>query len=107
VTGFRHADGTAIAVARDEVIMNLTLSHCIAASSLRRLLTVRGDLRSEVAFQNDVDALLGRIEEMAVPFRSVAGLIAYSVECLESGTAQTESLPPSLCSQQAALQWVA
>jgi hypothetical protein len=65
--------------------MNLSLYEFVAAPLVRRTLVVRGDVRSDVAFQNDINALLAEIEEEPVPFRSMSGLTSYSVSWLEKG----------------------
>jgi hypothetical protein len=44
----------------------------LASSDVRRALTPEGDLRGDVAFQNDVNALLARVEQMSVPWRALA-----------------------------------
>lgn len=79
------APGTTIAVKMAEVIMKLAASESVAAGRVRRVLTVRGDFRSDDAFENDINALLARMEDIAVPFRSVAGLASYSVGWVERG----------------------
>ena len=44
----------------------------VTAAEARRALT-DGDIRSEVAFQNDINTLLARLEETKVPLRALAG----------------------------------
>jgi hypothetical protein len=44
----------------------------VASGDVRRSLTREGDLRGDVAFQNDVNALLARVEQMAVPWRALS-----------------------------------
>ncbi len=44
----------------------------LASSDVRRALTPEGDLRGDVAFQNDVNALLARVEQMSVPWRALS-----------------------------------
>ena len=63
--------------------MNLSNCKFVAAPLVRRTLIVRGDVRADVAFQNDINALMAQIEEEPIPFRSVAGLTSYSVDWLE------------------------
>jgi hypothetical protein len=46
----------------------------MAATEVRRSLTADGDLRSEVDFQNDVNALLARVEQWQMPWRSLSDL---------------------------------
>jgi len=44
----------------------------VTAAEARRALT-NGDIRSEVAFQNDINTLLARLEETKVPLQALAG----------------------------------
>jgi hypothetical protein len=44
----------------------------LASGDVRRALTPEGDLRGDVAFQNDVNALLARVEQMSVPWRALS-----------------------------------
>jgi hypothetical protein len=44
----------------------------VTAAEARRALT-DGDIRSEVAFQNDINTLLARLEERKVPLRALSG----------------------------------
>jgi hypothetical protein len=43
----------------------------VTAAEARRALT-DGDIRSEVAFQNDINTLLARLEETKVPLRALS-----------------------------------
>jgi hypothetical protein len=43
----------------------------VTAAEARRVIT-NGDLRSEVAFQNDINTLLARLEETKVPLRALS-----------------------------------
>jgi hypothetical protein len=40
----------------------------VTASAVRRALTPAGDIRSDVAFQHDVNALLSRFEHLQMPW---------------------------------------
>src|SRR3954463_14309672 len=40
----------------------------VRATDVRRSLTIPGDVRTEVAFQNDINALLARFDEARVPW---------------------------------------
>ena len=42
----------------------------LAAGEIRRSLTPSGDLRGDIAFQHDVNALLARVEQWQMPWRS-------------------------------------
>ena len=46
----------------------------LAAAEVRRTLADGRDIRSDVEFQNDVNALLARIEHLQVPWRSLSDL---------------------------------
>ena len=43
----------------------------VSAAEARRAIT-NGDIRSEVAFQNDINTLLARLEETKVPLRALS-----------------------------------
>ena len=43
----------------------------VTAAEARRALT-KGDIRSEVAFQNDINTLLARLEETKVPLLALS-----------------------------------
>jgi hypothetical protein len=43
----------------------------VTAAEARRALT-NGDIRSEVAFQNDINTLLARLEETKVPLQALS-----------------------------------
>jgi hypothetical protein len=43
----------------------------VSAAEARRVIT-NGDLRSEVAFQNDINTLLARLEETKIPLRALS-----------------------------------
>src|SRR3954464_10487262 len=45
----------------------------VRASEVRRSLTVPGDIRGEIGFQNDINALLARFDDVRVPWRALAG----------------------------------
>jgi hypothetical protein len=46
----------------------------LAAGEIRRALTQSRDLRGDIEFQNDVNALLARVEHLQMPWRSVSDL---------------------------------
>jgi hypothetical protein len=52
--------------------MNNPQVRIVTAAEARRALT-KGDIRSEVAFQNDINTLLARLEETKVPLLALAG----------------------------------
>ena len=45
----------------------------VRASDVRRSLTRPGDIRTEIGFQNDINALLARFDEVRVPWQALAG----------------------------------
>ena len=51
--------------------MNDPQIQILTAAEARRALT-KGDLQSEVAFQNDINMLLARLEETKVPLRALS-----------------------------------
>ena len=51
--------------------MNDPQVRIVTAAEARRALT-KGDLRSEVAFQNDINTLLARLEETKVPMLALS-----------------------------------
>jgi hypothetical protein len=51
-----------------------TETEILAASEVRRSLTRDNDIRGTIAFQNDVNALLARVEQMQMPWRSLSDL---------------------------------
>ncbi|HVU52804.1 MAG TPA: hypothetical protein VHL80_19115 [Polyangia bacterium] len=46
----------------------------LAAGEVRRSLASGGDIRGDVDFQNDVNALLARVEYLQMPWRSLSDL---------------------------------
>jgi hypothetical protein len=53
-------------------MMSGTKIEILASGDVRRALTPEGDLRGDVAFQNDVNALLARVEQLSVPWGALA-----------------------------------
>jgi len=51
--------------------MNDPQVRIVTAAEARRALT-NGDIRSEVAFQNDINTLLARLEEHKVPLQALS-----------------------------------
>lgn len=52
--------------------MNDPQVRIVTAAEARRALTKEGDIRSEVAFQNDINTLLARLEETKVPLLALS-----------------------------------
>jgi hypothetical protein len=51
--------------------MNDSKVQIVTAAEARRALT-KGDIRDEVAFQNDINTLLARLEEHKVPLQALS-----------------------------------
>ena len=68
-----------------QVAKDVTRVDIVAPNEVRRALTAGGDFRGDVAFQHDVNALLARIEQAAIPWRSLA-------EATPSEVARTRTL---------------
>ena len=51
--------------------MNDSKVQIVTAAEARRALT-KGDIRDEVAFQNDINTLLARLEETKVPLQALS-----------------------------------
>ena len=51
--------------------MNDPQVQILTAAEARRALT-KGDIRGEVAFQNDINTLLARLEETKIPLRALS-----------------------------------
>jgi hypothetical protein len=46
----------------------------LAAGEIRRSMTPDGDIRNDIAFQHDVNALLARVEQWQMPWRSISDI---------------------------------
>jgi hypothetical protein len=68
----------AAALGKKERKMSGVKIDIVASVDVRRSLTDEGDLRADVAFQNDVNALLARVEQVAVPWRALSDSIPLS-----------------------------
>lgn len=51
--------------------MNDPQVQIVTAAEARRALT-KGDIRDEIAFQNDINTLLARLEETKVPLKALS-----------------------------------
>jgi hypothetical protein len=51
----------------------------VAAPSVRRSLTTPGDIRTDIDFQNDINNLLARMENLPLPWKAVSRLMSYDV----------------------------
>jgi hypothetical protein len=55
----------------------------VPAPYVRRTLTTPGDIRSDVDFQNDINSLLARIEEVRVPWQALSRLVCGGMAVAE------------------------
>jgi hypothetical protein len=51
----------------------------VAAPGVRRSLTVPGDIRTDIDFQNDINNLLARIENLPLPWKPAARMMSYDL----------------------------
>src|SRR3954468_19781143 len=61
-----------------EVTMKIVNVEIIPAPNVRRSLTTPGDIRSDTDFQNDINSLLARIEDVQLPWKAVARLMSHA-----------------------------
>jgi hypothetical protein len=52
----------------------------LPAQNVRSSLTTPGDIRSDIAFQNDINNLLARIEEVKLPWTAASLLVSFGTE---------------------------
>lgn len=52
----------------------------LPAQNVRSSLTTPGDIRSDIAFQNDINNLLARIEEVKSPWTAASLLVSFGTE---------------------------
>ncbi len=52
----------------------------LPAQNVRSSLTTPGDIRSDIAFQNDINNLLARIEEVKLPWTAASRLVSFGTE---------------------------
>lgn len=52
----------------------------LPAQNVRSSLTTPGDIRSDIAFQNDINNLLARIEEVKLPWTAASLLVSFGDE---------------------------
>jgi hypothetical protein len=52
----------------------------LPAQNVRSSLTTPGDIRSDIAFQNDINNLLARIEEVKLPWTAASLLVSFGME---------------------------
>ena len=49
----------------------------VPAPNVRRSLTTPGDIRTDIDFQNDINNLLARMENLPLPWKPMARLMSY------------------------------
>ena len=52
----------------------------LPAQNVRSSLTTPGDIRSDIAFQNDINNLLARIEEVKLPWTAASLLVSFGTD---------------------------
>ncbi len=52
----------------------------LPAQNVRSSLTTPGDIRSDIAFQNDINNLLARIEEVKLPWTAASLLVSFGAD---------------------------
>jgi hypothetical protein len=68
----------------------------MAAPSVRRSFTTPGDIRSDVAFQNDINDLLSMFEEDQLPWKAVAALTSFGSRPRGVSQRRRSSVTPTL-----------
>jgi hypothetical protein len=66
----------------------------VRAAEVRRSLTPPGDIRSEIAFQNDINALLARFDELKVPWQPLGGTLPALPPSVVADTTPVPALRP-------------
>jgi hypothetical protein len=68
------------AISSREVSMKIAEVLVLPAQNVRSSLTTPGDIRSDIAFQNDINNLLARIEEVKLPWTAASLLVSFGDE---------------------------
>ena len=68
----------------------------LPASAVRRSLSSASDIRSDIAFQNDINNLLARIEEVKLPWKAAARMMSFGVPVAPVVKAGRNSVTPPL-----------
>lgn len=76
--------------------MKTTDVEVLPAPSVRRSLTTAGDIRSDIAFQNDINGLLARIEEAKQPWTAASRLISFGVVTAPVAQPKRNTVTPPL-----------
>jgi len=68
----------------------------LPAQNVRSSLTTPGDIRSDIAFQNDINNLLARIEEVKLPWTAASLLVSFGAEGPVVAQPKRHSVTPPL-----------
>jgi hypothetical protein len=81
---------------RREVSMKIADCLVLPAQNVRSSLTTPGDIRSDIAFQNDINTLLARIEEAKLPWTAASLLVSFGAEGPVVAQPKRHSVTPPL-----------
>jgi hypothetical protein len=76
--------------------MKIAEVEVLPAQSVRSSLTTPGDIRSDIAFQNDINNLLARIEEVKLPWTAASLLVSFGAESEVVAQPRRPSVTPPL-----------
>ena len=79
-----------------EVSMKIAEVLVLPAQNVRSSLTTPGDIRSDIAFQNDINNLLARIEEAKLPWTAASRLVSFGTEPEVVAQPRRQSATPPL-----------
>jgi hypothetical protein len=79
-----------------EVSMKIADVLVLPAQNVRSSLTTPGDIRSDIAFQNDINNLLARIEEVKLPWTAASLLVSFGAEGQVVAQPKRHSVTPPL-----------
>jgi hypothetical protein len=79
-----------------EVSMKIADCLVLPAQNVRSSLTTPGDIRSDIAFQNDINNLLARIEEVKSPWTAASLLVSFGAEGQVVAQPKRHSVTPPL-----------
>ena len=76
----------------------MKIADCLVlpAQNVRSSLTTPGDIRSDIAFQNDINSLLARIEEAKLPWTAASLLVSFGAEGPVVAQPKRHSVTPPL-----------
>jgi hypothetical protein len=84
------------AISSCEVSMKIAEVLVLPAQNVRSSLTTPGDIRSDIAFQNDINSLLARIEEAKLPWTAASLLVSFGAENEVVAQPRRHSVTPPL-----------